>query len=561
MRGFIGTLNNQNYQCEIVATFCYAGQTYIYYTKDYKEMHVAVLQPNGYLREITNPNETRFVQTIYNKLRDTKEYATDFITFAPIVHEDKEYKTIFDLKDRKRYFFEKIDDKFKEVDANLKNYFDEIYNKEIEIMYDGENNHNNKNNTMSKITKKVVKIGKVAITVIIIGNLAFTPLKTIDLNLSFMQNVTQIMEIYKVDENDAKTIMAYIQNNNRIAEDDKEFLMSLRHFFVENESYFDMANAKKNLMNLRINYEKGNQEAHGMSNRVQGYYMKMMDRITIFYADKMDNTDMMTKRVVFHEVMHAISNNGYVSEGSIGLALTEGINELMAEEYLNTYSDIYNKGQTYARIMCELTGHDTVRESFFKNDINLFVKDLASICGNEKDALKFISLLDDEAKCDTTILLNEDPQAVRDAKATLAKLTPLIDTYIKAYYEARFDRTIEEDKLMLAYMDSLRLTNNLGSELYLEGNMEKINVVKHYFNTAMVNNDKSVKVEYSYKNNVQKRIYQYDIEYTSEGKYRRNFKNGKYIEYDKDPSVVSYKNATYTFREEDRLQEEKGRTL
>ena len=62
----------------------------------------------------------------------------------------------------------------------------------------------------------------------------------------------------------------------------------------------------------------------------------------------------------------------------------------------------------------------------------------------------------------------------------------------------------------------------------------------------MVNNDKSVKVEYFYKNNVQKRIYQYDIEYTSEGKYRRNFKNGKYIEYDKDPSVVSYKNATYT---------------
>ena len=559
MKGFIGTLNNENYECKIVATFCYKGKTYVYYTKDFKEMHVAILQNNGYLREITNPNEIAFVQTVYNKLRDSREYETDFITFAPVFHEDKEYKTIYDLRDRKRYFFELIEGKYKEVTGNLKEYFDNIYNKDIEIMYVGENKNNN--SAMSKITKKVVKIGKVAITVIIIGNLAFTPLKTIDLNLSFMQNVTQIMEIYKVDENDAKTIMAYIQNNNRIAEEDKEFLMSLRHFFVENESYFDMANAKKNLMNLRINYEKDNQEAHGMSDRVKGYYMKMMDRITIFYADKMDNNDMMTKRVVFHEVMHAISNNGYVSQGNIGLALTEGINELMAEEYLNTYSDIYNKGQTYARIMCELTGHDTVRESFFKNDVNILVKDLASICGNEKDALKFISLLDDESKCDTTILLNEEPQAVRDAIETKRRLEPVIDTYIRLYYEGRFKRSIEEDKLMLAYMDSLRLTNNLQNEFYQEGNMEKINVVKHYFNTEIFNKDKGVTVEYIYKNEMQKNLYKYDIEYTSEGKYRRNFQNGRYIDYEKDPNIVSYSNATYAFQEEDRIMEDKGRSL
>ena len=298
-----------------------------------------------------------------------------------------------------------------------------------------------------------------------------------------------------------------------------------------------------------------------MSDRVKGYYMKMMDRITIFYADKMDNNDMMTKRVVFHEVMHAISNNGYVSQGNIGLALTEGINELMAEEYLNTYSDIYNKGQTYARIMCELTGHDTVRESFFKNDVNILVKDLASICGNEKDALKFISLLDDESKCDTTILLNEDPQAVRDAIETKRRLEPVIDTYIRLYYEGRFKRSIEEDKLMLAYMDSLRLTNNLQNEFYQEGNMDKINVVKHYFNTEIFNKDKGVTVEYIYKNEMQKNLYKYDIEYTSEGKYRRNFQNGRYIDYEKDPNIVSYSNATYAFQEEDRIMENKGRSL
>lgn len=556
MNKFTAIHNNTHVQCEIIATFSFRQKTYAYYTSDYKTMQVAIVD-NGNLVEITNPNEYTFVETIYNKLKNEPEFKTHFIEYGPVFYNDKEYKTIFDMKEKRRYFYELINDKYQEVTGNLKNYFDEIYNKDIDVMFLGENE--NKNEKLSKITKKVVKVGKVAITVIIIGNLAFTPLKTIDLNKSFMQNVTQIMEIYKVDENDAKTIMSYISNNDRLAQEDKEFLMSLRHFFVENESYFDMANAKKNLMNLRINYEKDNQEAHGMSERVRGYYMKMMDRITIFYSDKMDN-DIMTKRVVFHEVMHAISNNGYVSNGNLGLALTEGINELMAEEYLNTYSDIYNKGQTYARIMCELAGHDTVRESFFKNDINLLIKDLVAICGNEKDAMKFISLLDDEARCDTTILLNEDPQKVRDAKETLRRITPVIDTYIRLYYEGKFKRSIEEDKLMLAYMDSLRLTNNLNNSLYVEGNMDKINVVKHYFNTEIYNKDKGVTVEYIYKNDVKKRLYKYDIEYTSEGKYRRNFQNGKYIDYMENPDVVSYSKATYAFDIDDRI-EEKGRTL
>ena len=233
MNKFTAIHNNTHVQCEIIATFSFRQKTYAYYTSDYKTMQVAIVD-NGNLVEITNPNEYTFVETIYKKLKNEPEFKTHFIEYGPVFYNDKEYKTIFDMKEKRRYFYELINDKYQEVTGNLKNYFDEIYNKDIDVMFLGENE--NRNEKLSKITKKVVKVGKVAITVIIIGNLAFTPLKTIDLNKSFMQNVTQIMEIYKVDENDAKTIMSYISNNDRLAQDDKEFLMSLRHFFVENES-------------------------------------------------------------------------------------------------------------------------------------------------------------------------------------------------------------------------------------------------------------------------------------------------------------------------------------
>ena len=66
-------------------------------------------------------------------------------------------------KEKRRYFFELVNDKYQEVTGELKKYFDDIYNKEIEIMCLGENE--NKNDKLSKITKKVVKVGKVAITV------------------------------------------------------------------------------------------------------------------------------------------------------------------------------------------------------------------------------------------------------------------------------------------------------------------------------------------------------------------------------------------------------------
>ena len=103
---------------------------------------------------------------------------------------------------------------------------------------------------------------------------------------------------------------------------------------------------------------------------------------------------------------------------------------------------------------------------------------------------------------------------------------------------------------MLAYMDSLRLTNNLQSEFYHENNIEKINVVKHYFNSELLNIDKQVTVEYIYKNIEKKNINKYDIELTNEGKYRRTFSNGKYIDYDVDPNLIEITKASYSFTDE-----------
>lgn len=533
--------NNEYVLCKIIAEFDYNNKKYILYTDDEKNVYVAYLDGQD-LKQIFNQDEFELVNKVYQEL-SKKELKPDFIEYASIFHKGIEYKTVFDLNDNRRYFYELKNNRYEPVDNNLQEYFDSIYNSEIDILYNG---NNDKLELARNVTKKVVKVGNVTIAVIIAANISFTGLKTINLDRSFLQNIEAIKDIYTTDERDHKIIMSYIDKNTRLSNEDKEFILSMNHFFEENEKYFNMSEIKKNLMNLRIIYDKDNQENHKMSNRVKGYYTKVFDKITIFYSDKMDN-DMITKKVVFHEVMHAISNKGYVSKGNLGLALTEGVNELMAVEYLNSYSDTYNKGQTYARIMCELIGPEKIKESFFGNNIDMVLEELSSICGTKKDAQKFISLLDDEARCDTTLMISNDRQEKIDALETKKRISPVIDTYIRIYYENKFNRKIDEDKLMLAYMDSLRLTNNLQSEFYHENNIEKINVVKHYFNSDLLNIDKQVTVEYIYKNVEKKNINKYDVELTNEGKYRRTFSNGKYIDYDVDPNLIEITKSSYSF--------------
>ena len=536
--------NNEYVLCKIIAEFDYNNKKYILYIDNEKNVYAAYLDGQD-LKQIFNQDEFELVNKVYQEI-STKELKPDFIEYASIFHKGIEYKTVFDLNDNRRYFYELRNNRYEPVDNNLQKYFDSIYNSEIDILYNG---NNDKLELARNVTKKVVKIGNVTIAVIIAANISFTGLKTINLDRSFLQNIEAIKDIYTTDERDHKIIMSYIDKNTRLSNEDKEFILSMNHFFEENEKYFNMSEIKKNLINLRIIYDKDNQENHKMSNRVKGYYTKAFDKITIFYSDKMDN-DMITKKVVFHEVMHAISDKGYVSKGNLGLALTEGVNELMAEEYLNTYSDTYNKGQTYARIMCELIGPEKVKESFFGNNNDMVHEELSSICGTKKDAQKFISLLDDEARCDTTLMTSNDRQEKIDALETKRRVSPVIDTYIRIYYESKFNRKIDEDKLMLAYMDSLRLTNNLQSEFYHENNIEKINVVKHYFNSELLNIDKQVTVEYIYKNIEKKNINKYDIELTNEGKYRRTFSNGKYIDYDVDPNLIEITKASYSFPDE-----------
>lgn len=487
-------LNKENNKiiCEILATFFINKKNYLFYKDDQENIYAGYIE-NKEIKQIINEKEFEQIEEIYNELKGMNR-KIKFTELTTQYYKGTIYKTIYDNKENKCFTFELKNKRFKEVDGDVKEYFDFIYNENINILYS--NNQDEKFKNYNKLVKKIIKVQGVFLAVIIFNNAVFETLKYIDLNKGFIQNINSIVEMHQIDENDAKFVMSYIKNNDKIAESDKQFFLKQEHFFKENEQYFDMASIKKNLMNLEIIFDKDNYKKYVSSDKIRGFYNNNDDKIVILCSDGNYDNDFFSQQVLFHEMMHAISNSGYLSDGSLGLCLTEGLTELITEEYLDTYSNTYNKNQTYARIMCELIGTDVVRESFLKGNLDMLIDALCELYGNKDDAIRFISLIDTEANADTTILKNLNQQEVDDAKKTLSLIQPDIDRYLKLYYEAKFKTPIENDDLMKAYYDSIRLTNTLNNENYEKGNMWKINVVKNYFNSKL-KKDKVI-IEYYY---------------------------------------------------------------
>lgn len=517
---------NKEYEqitCQILATFFMDKKNYLFYRDDEENIYVGYVE-NSEIKQIINNEEFKKTKKVFDELKGINR-KPKFVELATQYYKGIPYKTIYDNMEDSCFTYQLLNGKFKEVEEEVKEHFNALYNENINILFMEE-----KFKKYNKNVKKIIKIEGVFLSVIIFGNISFNTLKLVDLNKGFIQNIDSIVEMHQIDENDADFVMSYIKNNDKIQKPEKDFILKQEHFFKENEEYFDMPSIKKNLMNLKIVYDKNNYKKYELSDKVKGFYNNYDDKIVILYSDCISDYDPFSQQVLFHEMMHAMTNSGYVSNGSLGNCLSEGLTELMAEEYLESYSDTYNKNQTYARIMCELVGPETIRKSFLKGNIDMLIDELSKIDGTDKDAKKFISLLDTEAEADSTILKNLDPQKVEDAKKTLLIVQPNIDAYLKKYYEAKFKTSMNNDSLMKAYYDSLRLTNTLNNENYQEGNMLRINVVKNYFNSNL--SKEEVIIEYYYLKDTIKTLDYLDVKEIEGETFTRTlseFPNGKEI--------------------------------
>lgn len=470
---------------KILAKFTNENKDYILYTNDNKTIIPAYLK-SGKISPITDPKDLEFARQVFLELQNDKHDKEDFIELVPIYHNGIKYKRLYDKYNKKQYFY----DDQGEAKGEALEYLNNLYNKDIDIFYSGNDNKEHSNKKKKK--KKLIKIGSLSVLVLLLGTQLFNNLS----EFTFSSSNQDYLNYSYEDENSAAIVMSYLDNNYKISNEDKEFFKTIEPYFKENEEYFDMSMVKRNLTDLKINYDESEIDKYN------GYYQSSEDKIVICTSDHMDNS-LKTQKTLLHELTHAISNTGY---GGENLALTEGLTEMMSCEYLEVYTNDYPKEQTYARIMCELVGQENVRKSFFQGDIDMLAESLSKNCGTKDDALKFLSLIEDESINVKITKESNIKQDVIDANKTLDEIRPMIDNYIKTYYESKTNSKLEENDLMQAYMDSLRNTNNFNNH---EDTIH-MHVVKSYFNSKL-NDSNNVAIDYFTKTSNELFTEEYEI--------------------------------------------------
>lgn len=534
-------------KCQIVATFQLNGRNYVFYT-DNVNMYVGYYETKK-IKPITNVEEYDLLYSVYQSFK-LVDYKHDFIDYGYTFYKGQNYKMIYDKYDGKRYFFELIDGKYKEISGEIKDFFDKKFNQEVIALND--NNTKFNRDIKKKKYKTVIKVGTLIVAITLLSN---TKLSKLDLVPNQNKEITVDLDLEPIKVTNITEINNLIKNSKNLKIDEKAFLLSLEDLYQDCLNNFDLRLLTENIINLEITYDKDNQTKYNQHENTKGLWIVDENNIIIFNGENLNQNNYHT---LLHEYLHVLSNGGVAHENKDGVALTEGITELIASEYTTTllneeYNGAYNKQQTYVKMLAEIVGIETIKDAYFKHDAGIIYDALTTLT-NEKDAYNFVRLINDE-------MILEDKNSLeyyenkKDNQKNIKNIQKEIDSLYAKFYEENFGIKMENDLLMCSYIDSIRNTNTANYPYYKEGNTFFIEVNKHYVSKKIVSN--LAVVNYYFAPGLTLRSNRSEFILQPNGKYLHQ--STGYI-YDTIPEYVSKSKLTKTISDENKIIEkyEKG---
>lgn len=535
---FIGiNKEGQKIEFSVVATFNLNGRNYLFYT-DMINMYTGYYEAKK-VKNITNSEEYNLLMSIYNQLK-IKEFEHEFYDYGYTFYNGKNYKMIFDQYDRKRYFYELINGKYKEVEGETLKYFNNKFNSDITSLADSSENTYYKefNNKFRRI-----KIEKSLIIVLA---------KNYQLKELIKDNITFVKEISLFHEIENPNQIKEMLNQNEIMPlEDKALYLSLDELYNDNYQYMNLDNLK----DLKVIYEPNN----NIDEPINGQYYPKEKEIKIYDKEKLDKNNIHTN---IHEYIHALSNKGLAYDNPDGVALTEGITELITSEYLATinnekYTGSYQKQQVYAKMLCEIVGTDTVLNAFFKHDYNILIDELNKYTKNELASNNLIRLINDEAKYEKELGKKAYQKEMTNENINFKVIQKQIDRIYSVAFEKSKGYPLEEDKLMCSYLDQIRKGNRAEYEFYKDGNTYYTDVKKYYINNKLKSN--LAMITYYYSPGLAIRSNKQNFKIQPNGKYQYVLSNGEIVYYDQIPDYVLTNSMNRIITEETRIKNSKNR--
>lgn len=430
------------------------------------------------------------IKTIYNFLVGNSK---DLVNLSSTEINNSLISFFYNPKNRLYSFYEIKNNQYTNLDFNLVSKLNNIFNHQDYKLYQNKNNINNQK------FKIVLKTSFGLITVFVLSGLV----------LSYLPNMPQSEVSFKIDyaiDNIYKDanyleknnnysfddLKESIDNNDNLTEDEKMFLYNLKDEIDENINYIDIEQVKKNLNELKINYnvkseEDSKFEENLISSNIQGSYTiigrdrNIIDLYDNSFSYKADFS-LSDKATLIHELNHLLCKRPEILydksfsgdiKGCIikntniyNNVLAEMVNEMFAREYSTYCGNInfsgYDELMPVMYALAEIIDEDTLRRYKFDNDdyyINNYFKSL----GIDD---KYIYTLYKDLN-----LIKSNTLEPTEKKYVYQEVYNIISLM----YQKKYDDNMESDMVMLAYFYNTPYSNKgINSLLEHELNIDSI---------------------------------------------------------------------------------------
>ena len=443
---------------KILIKFDYENKTYYVYQED-NSIKYGTSENMKYISD----SDKNIIIDIINLLRPSKY----LIKLTPFIFNGKKFDIYLDTKTKFKLF-----DPLPNEDELVK--LNSIFN-DFPFEFNIEFSDKEK-----KFIRKTINYGKKTIVVFVavatmLTNLSFFP-NIVD-NVKIASYTAHIQEVTSSNKNMSddeflSKISKAITSNNNLSKEEKVFMIANSFFFLDNKEYIDLESLISRLETIRIEYTPLES-----NEGVDGQYRRVENVICIYRSPSFETTNHV---ILAHEFMHACQDFGLTNYNSF---LVETVNNITTSEYYEndlSYLNYIN----YTRALMEILGGKPFKEFQCYPKEGLIVNELSKVIDSPTKAIKLLNDLDNYK----SLTLNSDVYG----NETVKLLKEEIYNSIKDYYEAKYHRDMEDDLIMLYYLNQDLFISKIKEEYGLEDEYSIVYVKnKSYLNTILTSSNEN----------------------------------------------------------------------
>jgi hypothetical protein len=406
---------------EIVLKFNYNAKSYVVY-KEADTFKYGYLVNDKIMTDLSLEDK----ENINSVLSDLSP-STNMLELTPVYFKNNLYHVFLDLKTNLRHFIPTPSVE----DLSILN---SLFNNETEYVFDTYSNND------KKYFKRFIKIGQKTIMVLISTTIVLSQMP----NAMAYSKKTSSKPTTAITQSECTidTVKSSLKNNKNLSQKEKDLFLSNPFYFEDNKQYMDFNYLSKTFskMNSSVN--------QNMPKSVGGWYLTTANKIEY----RSDNISNVKPDVITHEILHSTQHNALES------ALTESVNVMYNNEYFGqedyTYDKAYQSQVAVAKALAEIIGPKPLKQYENTGKDRYITEALQEIVPNFAYAQRFIGIFNNYhallVKCGDMIQEKQDTQYVSQS-IEMAKSD--IKTALQMYYEAKFNRSMDNDLLMQYYLD------------------------------------------------------------------------------------------------------------